>query len=107
MIIMLLRLIAEYKWALFALVFSVILVHILNSNIFWNATEMKVSQIVLDFNLVFETFIVFVFSNFVVFGIKGFLERYAQKSANVVIFITGVILSAIIFVLSYQILFQN
>ena len=107
MIIMLSRVIAEFKWVLLALICSFVLVSIFNNDIFWNETGIDLSQTVLDSNLVFEILMVFVFSTFVVFGIKGFFEMYSQKSANVIIFISGVILAAVIFVLSYQILFQN
>lgn len=107
MIIMLSRVTAEFKWVLLALICSFVLVSIFNNDIFWNETGIDLSQTVLDSNLVFEILMVFVFSTFVVFGIKGFFEMYSQKSANVIIFISGVILAAVIFVLSYQILFQN
>lgn len=104
---MLSRVTAEFKWVLLALIFSFVLVGIFNNDVFWNETGIDLSQTVLDSNLVFEILMVFVFSTFVVFGIKGFFEMYSQKSANVIIFISGVILAAVIFVLSYQILFQN
>ncbi len=107
MIIMLSRVTAEFKWVLLALICSFVLVSIFNNDIFWDETGIDLSQTVLDSNLVFEILMVFVFSTFVVFGIKGFFEMYSQKSANVIIFISGVILAAVIFVLSYQILFQN
>lgn len=107
MIMMLSRVTAEFKWVLLALICSFVLVSIFNNDIFWNETGIDLSQTVLDSNLVFEILMVFVFSTFVVFGIKGFFEMYSQKSANVIIFISGVILAAVIFVLSYQILFQN
>lgn len=107
MVIMLSRAKTEFKWVLLALFFSFILVNIFNSNFFSSDAGNMVTQTPLGLNLVLEILVFFVFSTFVVFGIKGFFEMYSQKSANVIIFISGVILATVIFILSYQILFQD
>lgn len=98
---------AEFKWILLALVVSFVLVYSVNSNIFLNIADNNVSNTFLGLNLFLEILVFFVFSTFVVFGIKGFFEKYSQKMANVIIFITGVFLAMVIFILSYQILFQD
>jgi hypothetical protein len=43
----------------------------------------------------------------VVFGIKGFFEMYSQKKSNIIIFVSGGLLVFVIFILCYQILFQE
>lgn len=98
---------AEFKWILLALAVSFVLVYSVNSNILLNVVDNKVSNTFLGLNLFLEILVFFVFSTFVVFGIKGFFEKYSQKMANVIIFITGVLLAMVIFILSYQILFQD
>jgi hypothetical protein len=99
--------IAEFKWVLLALCFSFVLVSFFNSNIFWKDAEGFVSQTFLGVNLFLENLVFFVFSTFVVFGIKGFFEIYSRKNANVILLISGVFSTMVIFILSYQILFQE
>lgn len=101
------RIIAEFKWVLLALVIACVLDNIFNSDLFRNETMNNVSHKFLGLNFVLEILVYFAFSTFVVFGIKGFFEMYSQKTANMIIFVSGVILTAVIFVLSYQILFQD
>lgn len=95
---------AEIKWILLALVISFILVSIINNFSFVGGVEVGVSQTFLGLNLFLEILVFFAFSTFVVFGIKGFFEMYSQRFANVIIFISGVFLTVVIFILSYQIL---
>jgi hypothetical protein len=63
-------------------------------------------QYVLRIKFVLEILIFFVFSAFVVFGIKGFFEMYSQNQQNAIIFISGILLAFVIVILCYQILFQ-
>ena len=97
-------LIAELKWVLLALAISFLLVNSINSSAFVSNAEIGVPQTFLGLNLFLEILVFFVFSTFVVFGIKGFFEMYSQKFANVIIFISGVLMAVVIFILSYQIL---
>ncbi len=95
---------AELKWILLALVITFFLVSSIDSVTLISNTEVGVPQTFLGLNLFLEILVFFAFSTFVVFGIKGFFEMYSQRFANVVIFISGVFLAVVIFILSYQIL---
>ncbi len=95
---------AELKWILLALVITFLLVSIINNFALTSGVEVGVPQTFLGLNLFLEILVFFAFSTFVVFGIKGFFEMYSQRFANVVIFISGVFLAVVIFILSYQIL---
>ncbi|WP_321540058.1 hypothetical protein [Flavobacterium piscinae] len=95
---------AELKWILLALVITFFLVSSIDSVALMSNTEVGVPQTFLGLNLFLEILVFFAFSTFVVFGIKGFFEMYSQRFANVVIFISGVFLAVVIFILSYQIL---
>lgn len=95
---------AESKWILLALVITFFLVSSIDSVALISSTEVGVPQTFLGLNLFLEILVFFAFSTFVVFGIKGFFEMYSQRFANVVIFISGVFLAVVIFILSYQIL---
>jgi hypothetical protein len=95
---------AELKWILLALVITLFLVSSIDSVALISNTDVGVPQTFLGLNLFLEILVFFAFSTFVVFGIKGFFEMYSQRFANVVIFISGVFLAVVIFILSYQIL---
>ncbi|KQS46693.1 MAG: hypothetical protein BGO88_06910 [Flavobacterium sp. 38-13] len=95
---------AELKWILLALAISFFLVNSIDGGVFKSDAEIGVPQTFLGLNLFLEILVFFVFSTFVVFGIKGFFEMYSRKFANVIIFISGVLMAALIFILSYQIL---
>jgi hypothetical protein len=95
---------AELKWILLALVITFFLVSSIDSVALISSSEVGVPQTFLGLNLFLEILVFFAFSTFVVFGIKGFFEMYSQRFANVVIFISGVFLAVVIFILSYQIL---
>ena len=93
----------EIKWMLLALVITLVLLFSINNNLLNGDFGFSVSTF-LGLNLFLEILVFFAFSTFVVFGIKGFFEMYSQRFANVVIFISGVFLALVIFILSYQIL---
>ena len=95
---------AELRWILLALVITFFLVSSIDSVALISSSEVGVPQTFLGLNLFLEILVFFAFSTFVVFGIKGFFEMYSQRFANVVIFISGVFLAVVIFILSYQIL---
>ncbi len=97
-------LLSEMKWVLLALVVSLVLVESINSSSFFSAAESGVPQTFFGLNLFLEILVFFVFSTFVVFGIKGFFEMYSHKFANVIIFISGVLLTVVIFILCFQVL---
>ncbi|MEZ7499991.1 hypothetical protein QO200_14725 [Flavobacterium sp. Arc3] len=101
------ELMIQAKWLLFALVLSLVLVGIFDGTVVLNNSIFIAQHTFLGLNLFLEILIFFVFSTFVVFGIKGFFEMYSQKTSNVIIFISGVLLTFVIFGLSYQILFQE
>ncbi len=91
---------AEFKWIVLAMVLTVLVAEVL-----FESFENQGSRKMFDVSF-FEIIVFFVLSTFVVFGIKGFFERFSQKFANVVILTSGVILTVVIFILSYQILIQ-
>ena len=95
---------AEMKWILLALVITFFLVSSIDSSVLINGSAVGVPSTFLGLNLFLEILVFFAFSTFVVFGIKGFFEMSSQRFANVVIFISGVFLAVVIFILSYQIL---
>ncbi|HSD13085.1 MAG TPA: hypothetical protein VLB74_00400 [Flavobacterium sp.] len=97
-------LLSEIKWILLALVISFVLEESINGNVFLNDAGSGVPQTFFGLNLFLEILVFFVFSTFVVFGIKGFFEMYSQKFANVILFITGLLLTVVIFILCYQVL---
>jgi uncharacterized membrane protein len=96
---------AEIKWVVLAFIISLILVSSVNSTIFSSESSGLVKPTFFGLNLFMEILVFFIFSTFVVFGIKGFFEMYSQRVANFIIFITGVIMTVAIFILTYQILF--
>jgi hypothetical protein len=94
----------EIKWLLLALVITLVLVVIIKNNLLLNGDFGFSVSSFLGLNLFLEILVFFAFSTFVVFGIKGFFEMYSQRFANAIIFISGVFLAVVIFILSYQIL---
>lgn len=97
----------QIKWLLIALILSLVLVSSFDGTVLKSGGEVIAQHTFLGLNLFLEILVFFVFSTFVVFGIKGFFEMYSQKTSNVIIFIAGVLLTFVIFVLCYQILFQE
>lgn len=100
-------LMTQIKWMVFALLISFVLVSCFEGAVFFNSIVFKGQNTFLGLNLFLEILIFFVFSTFVVFGIKGFFEMYSQKTSNLITFISGVLLVFVIFILCYQILFQE
>lgn len=100
-------LMTQIKWMLLALVSSFVLVCCFEGAITKSTFMFKTQNTFLGLNLFLEILIFFVFNTFVVFGVKGFFEMYSQKKSNVIIFSSGVLLTFVIFILSYQILFQE
>jgi hypothetical protein len=101
------ELMIQSRWLLFALVISLVLVCGFDGTVVKSGSVSVAQHTFLGLNLFLEILIFFVFSTFVVFGIKGFFEMYSQKISNVIIFISGVLLTFVIFGLCYQILFQE
>jgi len=97
----------QIKWLAVALLISLVLVTSLEGAVLQNSCLNSTRNTFLGLNLFLEILIFFVFSTFVVFGIKGFFEMYSQKSANAIIFISGILLAFVIIILCYQILFQE
>jgi hypothetical protein len=101
------ELMTQIKWLLFALIISLVLVSGFDGTVLKSSSELIAQHTFLGLNLFLEISIFFVFSTFVVFGIKGFFEMYSQKTSNVILLISGVLLTFVIFILCYQILFQE
>jgi hypothetical protein len=99
-------LMTQIKWLFLALTMSFVLVCGVESVVLQNNAVFKAHNTFLGLNLFLEILIFFVFNTFVVFGIKGFFEMYSQKTSNIIISISGVLLIFVIFILCYQILFQ-
>ena len=97
----------QIKWIILAFFISFVLVSCFENTVLQSSVVVKAQHTFLGLNLFLEILIFFVFSTFVVFGIKGFFEMYSQKTSNVIIFISGVLLLFVIFILCYQILFQE
>jgi hypothetical protein len=97
----------QIKWIIVAFFISFVLVSCFENAVSNSSVVVKTQNTFLGLNLFLEILIFFVFSTFVVFGIKGFFEMYSQKTSNVIIFISGVLLLFVIFILCYQILFQE
>ena len=101
------ELMTQTKWMLLALFISFVLVLFFESTVSSGSIVLKAQNTFLGLNLFLEILIFFVFSTFVVFGIKGFFEMYSQRVSNLIIFSSGVLLVFVIFILCYQILFQE
>ena len=99
--------VSQIKWVLLALVISFVLVSVFENTVLQSGIVVKAQHTFLGLNLFLEILIFFAFSTFVVFGVKGFFEMYSQKASNIIIFISGVLLVFAIFILCYQILFQE
>lgn len=97
----------QIKWLLFALVASFVLVMSFTSIVFKDGTIGVAQTTFLGLNLFLEILIFFIFSTFVVFGIKGFFEMYSHKTSNRITLISGALLFVFIIVLWYKILFQD
>ncbi|MBE0392606.1 putative membrane protein [Flavobacterium sp. 7E] len=100
-------LVAQIKWLLLALILSLGLVCFFDGAVLNHGSVTTTQNTFLGLNLFLEILIFFVFSTFVVFGIKGFFEMYSQKISNVITFASGVFLTFVIILLCYQILFQG
>jgi hypothetical protein len=97
----------QIKWLLLALSISLALVGFFDGALLQSSIVFNAQHTFLGLNLFLEILIFFIFSIFVVFGIKGFFEAFSQKTANVIVFISGVLLAFVICILCYQILFQE
>jgi len=97
-------LLAQIEWLLLALVISFVLMWYFDGIVLEGSTVFKAQHTFLGLNLFLEILIFFVFSAFVVFGIKGFFEMYSRKTSNIIIFTTGVIVTFVILLLCCQIL---
>ena len=98
---------SQIKWIFLALIISFVLVGFFENAVLQPSIKLNAQHTFLGLNLFLEILIFFVFSTFVVFGIKGFFEMYSQKTSNIIISISGVLLVFVIFILCYQILFQE
>ncbi|GEP51646.1 hypothetical protein FNO01nite_23180 [Flavobacterium noncentrifugens] len=95
----------EVKWIFLVLIVSIIIAGSINSIISSAGMGADRNQTFLGLTFFSEVVVFFIFNTFVVFGVKGFFQMYSQKTANLIIFITGVLLTIAIFILAYQILF--
>jgi ABC-type transport system involved in multi-copper enzyme maturation permease subunit len=100
-------LMTQIKWMLLALVISFVLVIVFEGTVSNNGIVFKAQNTFLGLNLFLEILIFYAFSTFVVFGTKGFFELYSQKTSNIIVFISGVVLIFVICILCYQILLQE
>jgi hypothetical protein len=99
------QLVNQSKWIVLALLISFVLVRFFENAVLKCSIEVKTQHTFLGLNLFLEILIFFVFSTFVVFGIKGYFEMYSQRFSNIIIAISGLLLVFVIFILCYQILF--
>ena len=96
---------AEMKWIFVVLIISVIIVSSINSTLSSTGSVVDANQTFFGLTFFSEVAVFFIFNTFVVFGVKGFFQMYSQKTANLIIFITGIMLTIAIFILTYQVLF--
>ena len=99
--------VSQIKWMFLALIISFVLVSFFENTVLENGIVDKAQHTFLGLNLFLEILIFFAFSTFVVFGVKGFFEMYSQKTSNRITFISGGLLVFVIFILFYQILYQE
>ena len=99
--------VGQIKWILIAFLISFVLVSCFEHVTLNCGMEFKTQHTFLGLNLFLEILIFFIFSAFVVFGIKGFFEMYSRRSSNMILSIAGGLLVVVIFILCYQILFQE
>ena len=99
--------VSQIKWMFLALIISFVIVSFFENTVLENGIVDKAQHTFLGLNLFLEILIFFVFSTFVVFGVKGFFEMYSQKTSNRITFISGGLLVFVIFILFYQILYQE
>jgi hypothetical protein len=97
---------SEIKCIAIALAFTFVLVTFFNNNLDLESVNTDSVNSFFGLSKFFENLVFFVFSTFVVFGVKGFFEKYSQKVANVIIIVTGFLLILAVIFLSYQILFR-
>ena len=98
---------SQVKWITLALIISFVLVGFFENAVLFDGVIIQAQHTFLGLNLFLEILIFFVFSTFVVFGIKGFFEMYSQNIANIILSCSGILLLFVIFILCYQILFQD
>ncbi|WP_333599795.1 hypothetical protein [Flavobacterium sp.] len=98
--------VSEYRWLFISLFIAVILVFVLKNYVKVVDDNLISFQSFFGLSNFPEILIYFTFSTFVVFGIKGFLERYSQKTSNLIIIVSGLLLILMLCILSYQILFE-
>ncbi len=98
------QLVNQSKWIVLALLISFVLVRFFENAVLQCSIGVKTQNTFLGLNLFLEILIFFVFSTFVVFGIKGYFEMYSQRFSNIILAISGVLLVFVIFILCYQIL---
>ena len=99
--------VSEIKWITFALIITLILVTIFNSNAVLVSGNTSTNNSFFGMSKAIEIAAFFIFNTFVVFGIKGFFEMYSHKITNVIMIVTGTLLTLTIMFLSYQILFRD
>ena len=97
---------SEIKCIAIALAVTFVLVTFFNNNLDLVSGNTDSVNSFFGLSKFFQNLVFFVFSTFVVFGVKGFFEKYSQKVANVIIIVTGLLLILAIMFLSYQILFR-
>ncbi|CAM2871842.1 hypothetical protein SAMN05444143_101419 [Flavobacterium succinicans] len=101
------RLMAQLKWFILALIIAFVLVSSFETISFGNGSFFEAQTTFLGLNLFLEILIFLAFSIFVVFGIKGYFEFYSKKISNIIITVTGSILFIGILLLLSQILLQE
>lgn len=98
--------ISEFKWIALVFVISFLLVTFLNSNALFLIENSSSQNTFFGLNSFLENVVFFIFSTFVVYGIKGFFETYSQKIPNLIMIVSGGLLALAVIILSYQILFE-
>jgi membrane protein implicated in regulation of membrane protease activity len=98
--------ITEFKWIIIALIITYSMIAYLNGNFAILGGGYDSHHTFLGLSMFLEILVFFIFSTFVVYGIKGFFENYSQKKTNVILVLTGSLMMLVIMFLSYQIFFK-
>ena len=99
--------ISEFKWITIAFIVSLILVAFLDSYVAFPNESINSHNTFFGLSKFLEILVFFTFCTFVVYGVKGFFEMYSQKIANLIMIITGSLLTLAVIFLSYQVLFKS
>ena len=96
---------SQIRWVFLTFIISFVFFNLFENTVFETSAIYNAQNTFLGLNLFLEILILFVFTTFVVFGVKGFFEMYSHRTANIITFASGMFLMVVMLILFYQILF--